>query len=377
MAFILIPIMTVVAYLLGSLSAAIIVSRYLGMDDPRTYGSGNPGASNVLRSGNKKAAAWTLFGDALKGLVAVLLAKGVQSVFDLGDGIVAFAALAAVIGHMYPLFFHFKGGKGVATALGVMLGMSFWTTAWVVAIWLLIAFKFKKSSLAALVAASCAPFISFIVQGPHHPRLSWALFAIAVLILYRHKDNISRLRNGNELGIGEAAKPLYEVGQPENATETPAADNTPTAPADDSEVLDKAIAEEIAQAEELVEETEQKAKEAVEVVVEKAKETVEAAKENIEQAVEKTKETAEQVAEKTKETVEQAAEKVKETTEKVKETAKEVAKEAGENVKETIDQTVQKADAVKKSSGAQASITAKPARGRRKKADKTNEKTDG
>lgn len=335
MAFILIPIMTVVAYLLGSLSAAIIVSRYFGMDDPRTYGSGNPGASNMLRSGNKKAAAFTLIGDALKGLIAVLLARCLQSMFDLGDGIVGMAAMAVVVGHMYPLFFHFKGGKGVATALGVILGMSFWVSFWVVAIWLLIAYKFKKSSVAALVAASCAPFISFIIQG-HHPKLSWSLFAISLLILYRHKDNIQRLKSGNELGIGEPAKPLFAQGQPENQI------------ADDNEVLDQTIAEEIAQAEELVEETEQKAKETVKVVIEKTKETVEVAvetaKENVEQVIEKTKETVEQVSEKTKESVEQATDKVKETTQKVKETAKDVANEAVENVKTDIDQAIKKHD---------------------------------
>lgn len=200
-------LMTIVAYLLGSLSAAIIVSRYLGMSDPRTYGSGNPGASNVLRSGRKDAAALTLLGDALKGLLAVLLARLVSD----NDTTVAFAAIAVVLGHMYPVFFDFKGGKGVATALGVILGLSFWTTAWTLAIWLVVAFKFKKSSLAALVAAACAPFIFFIVQ-PHHPQWGWSLMLISALVLYRHKDNIKRLREGNELLIAEPAQPI----KPEN-----------------------------------------------------------------------------------------------------------------------------------------------------------------
>ncbi|QMT30617.1 glycerol-3-phosphate 1-O-acyltransferase PlsY [Alysiella filiformis] len=200
-------LMTIVAYLLGSLSAAIIVSRYLGMSDPRTYGSGNPGASNVLRSGRKDAAALTLLGDALKGLLAVLLARLVSD----NDTTVAFAAIAVVLGHMYPLFFDFKGGKGVATALGVILGLSFWTTVWTLAIWLVVAFKFKKSSLAALVAAACAPFIFFIVQ-PHHPQWGWSLMLISALVLYRHKDNIKRLREGNELLIAEPAQPI----KPEN-----------------------------------------------------------------------------------------------------------------------------------------------------------------
>lgn len=309
MAFILIPIMAVLAYLLGSLSAAIIVSRHFGMDDPRTYGSGNPGASNMLRSGNKKAAALTLVGDALKGLIAVLLARCLQSMFDLGDGIVAIAAIAAVVGHMWPLFFHFKGGKGVATALGVMLGMSFWTAAWAVAIWLFVATKFKKSSLAALIAAACAPFISFIVQG-HHPKLSWALFLVAILVLYRHKENIQRLRSGNELAIGEAARPLKD-GKVQTA---------------DDVVLDNVIADELASIQDEIEKAE-------ELVVEKTKE-------NVEQITTKVKETVEQ----TQESIEQTVQKAKETAKQVKETAQDVAQEAVENVKTDIDKAIHKHD---------------------------------
>nr|WP_084165881.1 glycerol-3-phosphate 1-O-acyltransferase PlsY [Conchiformibius kuhniae] len=207
MSFLLIPVMAAAAYVLGSFSTAIIVSRWLGMDDPRTYGSGNPGASNMLRSGRKDAAAYTLAGDALKGLLAVWIAYGFRAAFDMGDGIVAVAAIAVVLGHLYPLFFNFQGGKGVATSLGVMLGMSCWTTFWALGIWLVIAYKFKKSSLAALVAASCAPFLFFIIE-PHHPKMGWALMLIAALVLYRHKDNIRRLREGKELLIGEPAQPL-------------------------------------------------------------------------------------------------------------------------------------------------------------------------
>lgn len=299
MAFILIPVMTVVAYLLGSLSTAIIVSRYFGMEDPRTYGSGNPGASNMLRSGRKDVAALTLLGDALKGLVAVWLALCLQSMFELGDGIVAMAAIAVVVGHMWPFFFGFKGGKGVATALGVMLGMSFWTAFWVVAIWVAIAVKFKKSSLAALIAAACAPFVSFIVQA-HHPKLSWALFLIAVLVLCRHKDNVKRLKEGNELGIGEAAQPLKD-GQVQ--TSAPVAQS-------DEEVLDKAIAEEIAQAEELVEEVEEKAKESVEKAKESAEEVVEKIKDSVEEKVAEVKEKAQEVVEEVKEAVEIVKEEV-------------------------------------------------------------------
>ena len=203
MAFILIPLMTVVAYLLGSLSAAIIVSRYFGMEDPRTYGSGNPGASNMLRSGRKDAAALTLLGDALKGLVAVWLAMGLQSLFDMGDGIVAMAGLAVVIGHMWPLFFNFKGGKGVATALGVLLALSPATALLCALIWLVMAFGFKVSSLAALVATVCAPIFAFFMMP--HASWAWATVFIAALVLYRHKSNIQNLIQGKESKIGDKA----------------------------------------------------------------------------------------------------------------------------------------------------------------------------
>ncbi|XXQ68489.1 glycerol-3-phosphate 1-O-acyltransferase PlsY [Neisseriaceae bacterium B1] len=200
-------LIVVAAYLIGSLSAALIVSKKLGMPDPRSYGSGNPGASNMLRSGRKDAAAWTLVGDALKGLIAVWVARAFcAGMDDIGGGVVACAAIAVVIGHMYPVFFGFRGGKGVATALGVLLGMSFWVTFWVVLIWALVALKFHKSSLAALVAAVCAPFVTFIVlREDHVPSWGWAIFFIAILVIYRHKDNIKRLCGGNELEIGKTA----------------------------------------------------------------------------------------------------------------------------------------------------------------------------
>lgn len=145
-----------VSYLIGSLSFAVIVSKYYGMDDPRTYGSGNPGATNVLRSG-KKAAALTLLGDAAKGLVAVLLARVLQEPLGLSDSAIAAVALAALVGHMWPVFFGFKGGKGVATALGVLLALSPATALVCALIWLVMAFGFKVSSLAALVATTAAP----------------------------------------------------------------------------------------------------------------------------------------------------------------------------------------------------------------------------
>ncbi|MDK4584976.1 glycerol-3-phosphate 1-O-acyltransferase PlsY [Kingella kingae] len=208
-------VVVVMAYLTGSLSAALIVSQKMGMPDPRSYGSGNPGATNMLRSGRKDAATLTLLGDALKGVIAVVLARCLASWLHLGDGVVAWAAIAVVIGHMYPLFFNFKGGKGVATALGVLLAMSFTTTLWIVAIWAVIAFKFKKSSLAALVAAAATPFVAFIII--HHPSWGWALTLISALVIYRHRSNIGRMQSGNESNIGETV--VQAVSEPVAAAE--------------------------------------------------------------------------------------------------------------------------------------------------------------
>ncbi len=190
-------------YVIGSLSFAVIVSKFYGMADPRTYGSGNPGATNVLRSGQKKAAALTLLGDALKGLVAVLLAKWLQEPLGLDPATIALVAVAALVGHMWPVFFNFKGGKGVATALGVLLALS-WPTALVcAAVWLVMAFGFKVSSLAALVATVISPLAAYFFM----PYPSWVLstVVIALLVLYRHKSNISNLLGGKEGKIGEKA----------------------------------------------------------------------------------------------------------------------------------------------------------------------------
>ncbi len=190
----------VAAYLIGSLSFAVIVSKFYGLDDPRSYGSGNPGATNVLRSGRKKAAALTLLGDALKGLVAVLLARWLQSYFGLADEVVAAVAVAVLAGHMWPLFFGFKGGKGVATALGVLLALS-WPVALIcAAVWLIMAFGLKISSLAALTATVISPLAAmFLVQQP-----SWqaAIAVIAALVLLRHRSNIQNLLSGKESKIG-------------------------------------------------------------------------------------------------------------------------------------------------------------------------------
>jgi acyl-phosphate glycerol 3-phosphate acyltransferase len=193
----------IAAYLIGSLSFAVIVSKYYGMDDPRTYGSGNPGATNVLRSGKKKAAALTLLGDALKGLVAVVLARCLQDALNLSDITIAAVAVAALVGHMWPLFFGFKGGKGVATALGVLLALSPATALVCATIWLVMAFGFKVSSLAALAATVAAPLVAFWLMP--YSSWAWATVVIAVLVLYRHKSNIQNLLQGKEGKIGDKA----------------------------------------------------------------------------------------------------------------------------------------------------------------------------
>ena len=193
----------IAAYLIGSLSFAVIVSKYYGMDDPRTYGSGNPGATNVLRSGKKKAAALTLLGDAVKGLVAVILARCLQDALNLSDATIALVAIAALVGHMWPIFFNFKGGKGVATALGVLLALSPATALLCALVWLVMAFGFKVSSLAALVATVCAPIFAFFMMP--HASWAWATVFIAVLVLYRHKSNIQNLIQGKESKIGDKA----------------------------------------------------------------------------------------------------------------------------------------------------------------------------
>ena len=192
------------AYLIGSLSFAVIVSKFYGMADPRSYGSGNPGATNVLRSGKKKAAALTLLGDALKGLVAVLLARALQDTLGLSDATIAAVAVAVLVGHMWPVFFGFKGGKGVATALGVLLALS-WPVALICAlVWLVMAFGFKVSSLAALAATLVSPVAAYFLM----PHGSWvaATLIIALLVLYRHQSNIKNLLGGKEGKIGGKAE---------------------------------------------------------------------------------------------------------------------------------------------------------------------------
>ena len=194
----------IVAYLIGSLSFAVIVSRVMGLSDPRTYGSGNPGATNVLRSGNKKAAVLTLLFDALKGYLPVLLVQLYGERFGLMDGSVALVALAAFLGHLWPVFFRFQGGKGVATAAGVLLGINPWLGLATLATWLIIAWFFRYSSLAALVAAVFAPFYQLLIWGGGP--ITFAIIAISLLLVWRHSANISRLLAGTESKLGSKGK---------------------------------------------------------------------------------------------------------------------------------------------------------------------------
>ena len=194
-------IATVAAYLIGSVSFAVIVSAAMGLADPRSYGSKNPGATNVLRSGNKTAAILTLLGDAFKGWLAVWLVARFGPRFGLDDTAVALAAIAVFLGHLYPVFFKFKGGKGVATAAGVLLAVNPVLGLATMLTWLIIAFFFRYSSFAAIVAAVFAPLFDVFLFGPN--RIAWAVFAMSALLLWRHRANIAKLVAGTESRIGE------------------------------------------------------------------------------------------------------------------------------------------------------------------------------
>ena len=198
-------IAVVAAYLVGSLSFAVIVSRLMGLNDPRSYGSGNPGATNVLRSGSKAAAALTLLLDAAKGWLPVVLAQWLGPRFGLGEGTVALVALAAFLGHLYPVFFRFKGGKGVATALGVLLGISGWLGLLTAVTWLVVALVSRYSSLAALVAAVMAPIYYVLCSGmlwDAETPVTAAIVIMALLLIWRHRENIQRLMAGKESRLG-------------------------------------------------------------------------------------------------------------------------------------------------------------------------------
>jgi acyl phosphate:glycerol-3-phosphate acyltransferase len=196
---------TIVAYLVGSLSFAVIVSRLMGLKDPRTFGSKNPGATNVLRSGSKAAAIVTLLLDALKGLLPVLAVKLYGKPYGMEEGTIAMVGLAAFLGHLWPVFFHFKGGKGVATFIGVVFGINLVLGAATGLTWLIIAFFFRYSSLASLIAGVFAPVFYLLVdrvQWYADNRITLALFAMAMLLAYRHRENISRLLQGKESRLG-------------------------------------------------------------------------------------------------------------------------------------------------------------------------------
>lgn len=192
---------TLAAYLLGSLSFAVIVTRTMGLSDPRTYGSKNPGATNVLRSGSKVAAGVTLLLDALKGWLPVALVVGFGRPHGLADGSVAMVALAAFAGHLWPVFFGFAGGKGAATALGVLAGISGWLGLTTAAVWLLMVWCFRYSSLASLVAAAFAPVCYLLMGGA--PLVAFGVLAMALLLAWRHRENIRRLIGGQETRLGE------------------------------------------------------------------------------------------------------------------------------------------------------------------------------
>ena len=190
----------VIAYLIGSISFAMVASRAFGLPDPHTYGSRNPGATNVLRTGKKAAAAATLLGDSLKGLVAVAIAARFAEP-DAVELAKAVAAVASILGHMYPVFFRFQGGKGVATALGVLVALNIFVAAGTLMTWLVIAFFFRISSLAALVAALFAPFFTLILYTYAHPYFA-SVAIVSALLVWRHRSNIRNLLAGTEGRLG-------------------------------------------------------------------------------------------------------------------------------------------------------------------------------
>jgi len=209
------PLVIVLSYLLGSLSFAVIVSKVLGMQDPRSYGSKNPGATNVLRSGRKGAALATLLLDALKGWLPVFLIQQFGAGWGLGVSTAALAGLAAFLGHLYPVFFRFQGGKGVATAAGVLFGIHPMLGLATGATWLIVALFFRYSSLASLAAAFFAPAYYLLGGGIAWPRSGSALVALVVmslLLIWRHRENIRRLAAGTESKLGAKSAPKQTEG---------------------------------------------------------------------------------------------------------------------------------------------------------------------
>ncbi len=198
-----------IAYLIGSISFAVLISKAMGLGDPRTYGSKNPGATNVLRSGNKVAAGLTLLLDFLKGFAPTALVQYYS--FDLGfeDTTIAFVGVAAFFGHLFPVFFKFKGGKGVATAAGVLLAYEPWLGVGTLVVWIAVAAVFRYASLASIAAAVAAPFIT-LVFFDHRPSLTLGVIVMSLSLIWRHWRNILKLMSGKESRIGEKA----EVDQP-------------------------------------------------------------------------------------------------------------------------------------------------------------------
>jgi acyl phosphate:glycerol-3-phosphate acyltransferase len=194
-------VFALLSYLIGSISFAIVTSKVFGLPDPRTFGSKNPGATNVLRTGKKAAAALTLLGDAAKGWVAVMLAQHFAPQYGLGDETVAACVLAVFLGHVYPVFFSFYGGKGVATALGILLALNGWLGLSLAATWLAATLIWRISSLSALIAAVCAPLYAWFFLPA--PLLVGAVFLLAVLLIWRHQSNIRNLLSGKEGAIGK------------------------------------------------------------------------------------------------------------------------------------------------------------------------------
>ena len=204
------PLATVLAYLIGSLSFAVIVSRLMGLKDPRTFGSKNPGATNVLRSGSKAAAIVTLLLDAAKGWLPVMLVRWYGKPYGMEEGTMAMVGLAAFVGHLYPVFFRFAGGKGVATALGVLTGIS-----WVMGLasgvtWLMMAYFLRYSSLASLTCAALAPVYYIFGDGTTwylNKGVLLSLSVMSLLLIYRHAENIGRLVKGTESRLGKKSQP--------------------------------------------------------------------------------------------------------------------------------------------------------------------------
>ncbi len=190
----------ILAYLIGSLSFAVIVSKLFGLPDPHSYGSGNPGATNVLRSGKKAAALLTLIGDAAKGWFALWLAQRYQAEFGLTEAVLACVAFAVFMGHIFPIFFKFKGGKGVATAAGILIAINLWLGLATLAVWIAVVAISRYSSLGALAASVFAPLFTFYLFGftPYF----FAALAMCAILIWRHQDNIAKLTNGTESRVG-------------------------------------------------------------------------------------------------------------------------------------------------------------------------------